>query len=277
MFNKIYKIRKASNEESIKKLKPIFEYKGKSKGFISLKNMQIKEFNNFYLKQIRKQKSFYNNNKLKKDYARSQFFKKYICQFPSINFNDKYQQKTINGGIININKEYKNYFDDIKFKQIRAFSEPRDNNSNFKENEKNKEITKKIDKSETSFYGTSKEKNSNKYSSSNYKINNKYANNQINKSNTNSNKNSAKKENTLVSLKFIMLNNKNEESGAIISCRKNNLFSEIIDKLIKTYKNLDKSKIKGFMIKNKENIIIDQNKTIDENKIEDNSNIIINM
>ena len=270
MFNKIYNIRKTSNEESIKRLKPKVEYKDKSKGFITLKNIEIKQYNNFYLKQIKKQKSFYNNNQWKKDFDRSQFFKKNICEFPSINFYDKYQQKTMNGGIININKEYKNYFDDIKFKQIRAFSEPKNNNINLKENEKNKEMIKNIEKSESTFY------NSSKYSLNNIKVKNKY-NSQINKSNTNSNKNTAKKENKLVSLKFIMSNNKKGETGVIVSCRKNNLFSDIIDKLMKTNKNLDRNKVKRFTIKNKENIVINQNKTIEENKIEDNSHIIINI
>ena len=275
MLNKIYNIRKTSNEESIKKLKPKFEYNNKSKGFITLKNMEIKQFNNFYLKQIKKQRPFYNNNKWKKDFDRSQFFKKYICEFPSINFYDKCQQKTMNGGIININKEYKNYFDDIKFKQIRTFSEPKNNNINLKKNEKNKEKTTKIEKSESSFYSSSRDKNSSKYSFNNSKIKNKYIS-QIN-SNINSNKNSAKKKNNLVSLKFIMSNYKKGESGIIVSCRKNNLFSDIIDKLMKTHKNLDRNKIKSFTIKNKANIVIDQNKTIEENKIEDNSHIIMNI
>ena len=270
MFNKIFNIRKIPIEESIKKLKPIFEYKDKSKGFITLKNIEIKQYNNFYLKQIRKQRTFYNNNKLKKDFDRSQFLKKNICEFPIINFCDKFQQKTKNGGIININKVYKNYFDDVKFKQIRAFSEPKNNNDNLKEYEKNKEIMKKIDKSESSFYSSSKDKNSSKYNIS-------LSNKKIKYNFINSNKNSAKKENTLVSLKFIIVNNQKEESGTIISCGKNNLFSDIIDKLMKTLKNLDRNKIKGFTIKNKTNILIDQNKTIKENKIDDNSHIIINM
>lgn len=278
MSNKIYNIRKTSNEESIKKLKPIFEYKEKSKGFITLKNMEIKKYNNFYLKQIRKQRSFYNNIKWKKDYDRSQFFKKYICEFPIINFYGKNQQKTMNGGIISINKEYKNYFDDVKFKQIKAFSEPKNKNNILKESEKNKDIMKKIEKSESSSYSNSKDKNNSEYNISlnNHNIKNK--NNNINKSNSNiySDKNSAKKENNLISLKFIKINNKKEESGFIISCRKNILFSDIIDKLMNTQKNLDINKIKGFTIK-KTNLIIDLNKTIEENKIEDNSHIIINM
>ena len=131
-------------------------------------------------------------------------------------------------------------------------------------------MIKNIEKSESTFY------NSSKYSLNNIKVKNKY-NSQINKSNTNSNKNTAKKENKLVSLKFIMSNNKKGETGVIVSCRKNNLFSDIIDKLMKTNKNLDRNKVKRFTIKNKENIVINQNKTIEENKIEDNSHIIINI
>ena len=265
MFNKIFDIHKASNEEAIKKLKPIFEYKNKEKKDILLQK-RIKQYNKYYFQKILQKRSCYNNNQWKKDFAKSQFFKKNICLFPTIA-----ETKQKNADII-FNKKYNNYFDDIKFKDFKAFSQPK-KNSEIKENEKNE--IKKIKKCFTNRNNHRNNKNISYNSANNIKniINNNNNNITYNSNQTNISYN---KDENIISLKFIMYNNKSEEIGNIVYCKKNDLFSHVVDNLMKIQNNLNKNKIKGFTFKNN-NINIDENKTVEENKIENNTNIIINM
>lgn len=287
LFKKIYKIRNASSEDAIKKLKPIFEFKQKLK---DKEKAKLKEINNYYFKKIGRQGSLYSNNRWKKDFERSQFFKKNICEFPIINFLDSYNKRTLGDGII-MNKDYNsfilnssnNYFNDVKFKHLKSLSELKEQVfMSSQENEKNEEIKKKFHNKKTynkiNNYNSLTSRRSN--SINNIHTNNIYNNINYNSncvSNTISNINSPIKEDKLVSLKFIMTDNNTEKNGAIISCKKNTLFSDVLDKLVDNKLILNKNKIKGFYNKNNNNSIIDINKTIANNGLEDNSQILVDL
>ena len=89
MFTKLNKIHQTPNSKSIKKLLPNFEFK-KSKGIWGInreKKLEILKINKYLKYKINNQNSFYNINKFNKDYEQAQSFKKYICEFPCINFN----------------------------------------------------------------------------------------------------------------------------------------------------------------------------------------------
>ena len=259
MFNKIFYIRKASNEEAIKKLKPIYEYKNNKRDPHDILNQRkLKQQNKFYLQKIGQKRSIYNNDQWRKDFTKSQFFKKNICLFPAL-ADTKYKNKDI------FNIKYKNYFDDVKFKDLRSFSQPRKKIFE-QENEKN-EIETNIN--------CRNKKNIN-YTSANSTIKNK-SNNSNNITFSDNKTDSIYKDDNIISLKFIMYNNNLREIGNIVHCNKKDLFSDVVDKLMKNQKNLNKNKIKGFTIKNNKNIIIDKNKTIEGNKLGNNANIIINI
>ena len=132
MFNKLDKINKTPNSEAIKKLKPIFEFKKRTKdgSLTSLtreKKLEIKAVNEYYKSKLSRQSSFYNLRQWNKEFEQSQQFKKNICEFPSIDFH---KTKRISGeGEFNaINKDYNNssisnnpsnYLRTIKFKKMK--------------------------------------------------------------------------------------------------------------------------------------------------------------
>lgn len=265
-------------------MKPIFEFKQKLK---DKENTKRKEINNYYFKKIGRQGSLYNNNRYKKDFERSQFFKKNICEFPIINFLDSYNRRTLGDGVImNYNSfilnSSNNYFNDVKFKHLDSLSELKEKVfMSSQENEKNEEIKKIIHNkkryNKINNYNSVTSRRSN--SINNIHTNNIYNNTNYNSncaSNTVSNINSPIKEDKLISLKFIMTYNNTEENGAIISCKKNTLFSDVLDKLVDNKLILNKNKIKGFYNKNNNNII-DINKTIANNGLEDNTQILVDL
>ena len=259
MFNKIFYIRKASNEEAIKRLKPMFKYKNNKRDPHELLNQRkIKQQNKFYLQKIGQKRSFYNNAQWKKDFAKSQFFKKNICLFPAL-ADTKCKNRDI------FNKKYKNYFDDVKFKDLSSFSQP-----------KKKILEQENEKNEIETYINCRNKKNINYTSVNSTIKNK-SNNFNNITFSDNKTDSNYKDNNIISLKFIMYSNKLQEIGNIVYCNKKDLFSDVVDKLMKIQKNLNKNKIKGFSIKNNKNLIIDKNKTIEDNKLGNNANIIINL
>lgn len=80
----------------------------------------------------------------------------------------------------------------------------------------------------------------------------------------------------LITVEFIKMGNKPEGEPIKISCKKDNLFSEVVDKLLKESK-LDKTKILGYSTKNDMSASIDMNKTVKNNGIEESNKIYINM
>ena len=128
MFNKLDKINKTPNSEAIKKLKPIFEFKKRTKdgSLTSLtreKKLEIKAVNEYYKSKLSRQPSFYNLRQWNKEFEQSQQFKKNICEFPCIDFH-KTKRSWIEGGSIDSKKGFNssisnnpgNYLMSIKFK-----------------------------------------------------------------------------------------------------------------------------------------------------------------
>ena len=90
MFNKLNKIHQTPSSRAVKKLLPNFEFKKNNKGIWGInreKKLEIIKINKYLKNKINSQNSFYNINKFNKDYEQAQNFKKYICEFASINFN----------------------------------------------------------------------------------------------------------------------------------------------------------------------------------------------
>ena len=80
----------------------------------------------------------------------------------------------------------------------------------------------------------------------------------------------------LITVEFIKMGNQPEGESIKISCKKDNLFSEVVDKFLKESK-LDKTKILGYSTKNDMSASIDMNKTVKNNGIEESNKVYINM
>lgn len=80
----------------------------------------------------------------------------------------------------------------------------------------------------------------------------------------------------LITVEFINMGNQAEGEPIKISCKKDTLFSEVVDKFLKESK-LDKTKIFGYSTKNDMSASIDMNKTVQNNGIEESKKIYINM
>ena len=80
----------------------------------------------------------------------------------------------------------------------------------------------------------------------------------------------------LITVEFIKIGNQQEGEPIKISCNKDNLFSEVVDKFLGESK-LDKTKILGYSTKNDMSASIDMNKTVQNNGIEESNKIYINM
>lgn len=80
----------------------------------------------------------------------------------------------------------------------------------------------------------------------------------------------------LITVEFINMGNQAEGEPIKISCKKDTLFSEVVDKFLKESK-LDKTKILGYSTKNDMSASIDMNKTVQNNGIEESKKIYINM
>ena len=125
MFNKLHKIHKTPNSDIIKKLKPLFEFKQKTKdgGLTREQKRDIKAVNQYYRNKLNRQSSFYSLGQWNKEFEQSQQFKKNICEFPCIDFH-KTKRSWIEGGSIDSKKGFNssisnnpgNYLMSIKFK-----------------------------------------------------------------------------------------------------------------------------------------------------------------
>ena len=121
MFLKLNKIHHTPNSKRIKKIFPNIELK-KNKGIWGInseKKREILKVNKYLKNKINSQNSFYNISKFNKDYEQAQHFKKYICEFPSINFNKTKNysptyssNKKFNTSLMNSNS----FLKEVKFK-----------------------------------------------------------------------------------------------------------------------------------------------------------------
>ena len=128
MFTKLNKIHQTPNHKIIKKILPNIENKNKRTISINReKKLEILKINKYLKNKINNQNSFYDVNKLNKEYKQNQNFKKYICEFPSINFNKKYSSSTCRNN--DDNKKYNtsiigstSLYKDVKFKNVNVRS-----------------------------------------------------------------------------------------------------------------------------------------------------------
>ena len=132
MFNKLEKIHNTPNSEALKKLKPLFEFKQKTKdgGLTREQKLEIKAVNKYYKNKLSRQSSFYSLGQWNKEFEKSLNFKKNICEFPCIDFH-KTKKSSGDEAFNLIRKEYNNsisnnpgnYFQNAKFKTIDLFSQ----------------------------------------------------------------------------------------------------------------------------------------------------------
>ena len=234
IFNKLDYIHKTPTSLSKKYLRPVFEFKKNSKDVMTREQrLELEAGNKFYRNQLVKQSSHYNLDQWRKDFQKSQNFKKIICEFPCIDFH-KTQRSYIGDGSfygenntakfnnVNLNIHY-NAFDITKFR--------RKNPVTIKNNNTEEEKEKK-----------------------------------------DGNNNDEK----LITVEFIKMENQQEGEPIKISCKKDNLFSEVVDKFLEESK-LNKTKILGYSTKNDMSASIDMNKTIQNNGIKESNKIYINM
>ena len=134
MFSKLNKIHQTPSSRYNKNILSNFELKTKVDwGVNREKKLEIKKINKYLKNKINNQNSFYNSKLLNKDYLQSQNFKKYICEFPSINFTkNKIKNYSPTTSSTNGNKNSKKYntsilgssyfLRDTKFKNINVHS-----------------------------------------------------------------------------------------------------------------------------------------------------------
>ena len=115
---------------SYRKCKPSFEFKDKVKdgGLTREQRLQIEAGNKYYKGKLNRQGSYYSLSQWKKDFEKSQNFKKNICEFPCIDFyktrrdsvgKDKGMESVKNMKFFNLfsNNSY-NYFNNTRFKPV---------------------------------------------------------------------------------------------------------------------------------------------------------------
>jgi len=134
LYKKLFDIDRYGHKRAVLKRKPLFEF-NKDIQYAHKKNEIIKltQENLLMLKRLTEKVSLYNNNKMKKDYLKSQNYKKYRCEYNPIDFSKSHKKiklktnklklhddiakkklmyKTISGNKrkININKKKFEYF-----------------------------------------------------------------------------------------------------------------------------------------------------------------------
>lgn len=209
------------------------------------RQLEILNTNKYFYNKIRQQNSVYDLDKWERDFKKSQYYKKNICFFPTIDFH-KLDQRNIEkeknnneniycNTIININN---NLYNKTKFKEVKAY--------------KPKKIVKKNDK----------------------KIDNEHF--MIGET-------EIKKDDREFELCFIIIDKKNRNKNKKIKvekCKKEDFFSDVIDKLCETDTSINKDKIKidEFTIngRNDKNNYIDYNDTLEGNKLVGGEEIVVN-
>ena len=153
MFNKLDRIQKTPNSDALKKWKPMFEFKMKTRdgGLTREQKLEIKAVNKYYKNKLKRQSSFYSLGQWNKEFEQSQHFKKNICEFPCIDFLKT--KKSFGGeGINEIKNENNNpiidsagnFFQKVKFKRIGLFSKQKNNRKEYKTSEEMEKNQQKI-------------------------------------------------------------------------------------------------------------------------------------
>ena len=151
---KINKIMNSPTPISIKRLKPLFEFKNKKKdgGLTREQKLEIKAGNKYFRKKITTQSSFYSHKKWENDFGNTKNFKKNICQYPFIDFSQTRKNPNVGpisyfnsrNGFFNskINNNFTAYFKKTKFIGFNSLLNSYKNeerSKSQKEDEKNKD------------------------------------------------------------------------------------------------------------------------------------------
>ena len=117
LYKKLYDIDRYGHKRALLKRKPLFEF-NKEVQLAYKKNEIIKltQENLLMLKRLTEKVSLYNNKKMKKDYLKSQNYKKYSCEFKPIDFiksHKKIQPKNIKMKLKNENVKKKTMYKTI--------------------------------------------------------------------------------------------------------------------------------------------------------------------
>ena len=114
LFNPLIKKRNKTLNNNIMKRKKTFE------------NLIIDKENYIFNKRLNEQTSIYSHKKFKNDFKKSRTYKKISCEFPSINFiSTKIKYPKTNCKLYAFNQ--KNYFNNMKFKQLKSSDKKNDN------------------------------------------------------------------------------------------------------------------------------------------------------
>jgi hypothetical protein len=117
LYKKLFDIDRYGHKRALLKRKPLFEF-NKEVQLAYKKNEIIKltQENLLMLKRLTEKVSLYNNKKMKKDYLKSQNYKKYSCEFKPIDFiksHKKIQPKNIKMKLKNENVKKKTMYKTI--------------------------------------------------------------------------------------------------------------------------------------------------------------------
>lgn len=132
---------------SIKRIKPLFEFKNKIQdgGLTREQKLELIAGNKYLKNKINRQSSFYSLKRWINDFGKTQHFKRNICEFPSIDFFKTHKDSTYGGGFYNPQKianytkfdGYSSvYFNRTKFKKINPIKNKSEKKSDNKEIEK---------------------------------------------------------------------------------------------------------------------------------------------
>ena len=208
------------------------------------RQFEISKTNKYFFNKIRHQNSVYDLHKWERDFQRSQYYKKSICTYPSIDFHKTNQrlmekeksntEKIYYNTVININN---NLYNKTKFKDVKVYKPVK----KVKKNDKN------IDTEH--FMGGETE---------------------------------IKNDDREFELYFVLIDknksNKNKKIK-VEKCKKEHFFSDVVDKLCETDTSINKDNIKmdEFTIngRNDKNNYIDYNDTLEGNKLEGGEEIAV--
>ena len=87
LYKKLFDIDRYGHKRAVLKMKPLFEFnKEVQQAYKKNEIIKLTQENLLMLKRLTEKVSLYNNKKMKKDFLKSQNYKKYSCEFKPIDF-----------------------------------------------------------------------------------------------------------------------------------------------------------------------------------------------
>ena len=117
LYKKLFDIDRYGHKRAVLKMKPLFEFnKEVQQAYKKNELIKLTQENLLMLKRLTEKVSLYNNKKMKKDFLKSQNYKKYSCEFKPIDFiksHKKIQLKNIKLKLKNENVKKKTMYKTI--------------------------------------------------------------------------------------------------------------------------------------------------------------------